>query len=100
MGASNSHTNSQFMDANELIKCRISLGMSRIELASKLRLPKWGHQTIGDWETGATPIPGVVTLAIEYLLFLDACGFSLPDGSQQSRQKPSTGETRDIFESG
>ena len=74
------------MTAIEFIACRESLGLTRQEMASKLRMAPWGHQTIGDWETGKRQIPGTVTVGVEYLLFLHSCDFPLPQGTPQAKQ--------------
>ncbi|MCP5399596.1 MAG: helix-turn-helix transcriptional regulator [Sphingomonas sp.] len=73
------------MKPAEFIECREALGLSRQEMASKLRMAAWGHQTIGDWEAGKREIPGTVSLGVEYLMFLHACDFPLPEGSRPSR---------------
>ena len=74
------------MKPAEFIECREALGLSRQEMASKLRMAAWGHQTIGDWEEGKREIPGTVSLGVEYLMFLHACDFPLPEGTKQARQ--------------
>lgn len=47
---------------------RERLGLTRQQLADALRLPKWGFQSVGDWENGRRAIPGPVQVALELML--------------------------------
>lgn len=47
---------------------RKSLGHTQHAMAEALRMGKHGWQSISAWETGKTPIPGPVSLAVECLL--------------------------------
>ena len=80
---------SQFrhMDADELRRCRRALGLSQAEFALALRLPLDGGRIVGDWESGRTPIPGPVSLAIEYLLYLVVLGEPLPPAYSLPRDR-------------
>lgn len=58
--------------------CRLSLGMTHRQFASALRLAPQAESQIMRWEDGAMPVPGPVSLAIEYLLYMDTIGEPLP----------------------
>lgn len=62
----------QDLSPAELCAARTSLGLSRQQLADALRLPKWGFQSVGDWENGTRPIPGPVQVALELMLQMAA----------------------------
>ncbi len=47
---------------------RKALGYTQHGMAEALRMGKHGWRTISAWENGKAPIPGPVTLAVEYLL--------------------------------
>lgn len=47
---------------------RKDLGLTQHAMAEALRMGKHGWQTISAWETGKTPIPGPVSLAVECLI--------------------------------
>jgi len=49
----------------ELTAAREELGMSKADLAKRLRTP---YRTYVNWERGERPIPGVCETAIELLL--------------------------------
>lgn len=56
------------MTPEELTAARLTLGMNKAEMARTLLTP---YRTYQDWELGARPIPGVVTVAAELLLQKD-----------------------------
>ena len=58
---------------------RKTLGLTQKALAEALRMGRHGWQSISKWESGDNPIPGPVTVAIEYLL---------RDRTQSERENP------------
>lgn len=56
------------MTPTELTATRRILGMNKAEMARTLRTP---YRTYQDWENGARPIPGVVSVAAELLVQKD-----------------------------
>ena len=56
------------MTPAELRTARKSLGMTQHELATALRMGKWGFQTVSLWEKDGNTIPGPVQVAIEAML--------------------------------
>ena len=46
---------------------RRAMGHTQHSLAIALRMGKHGWQTISSWETGKTPVPGPVAVAMEHL---------------------------------
>ena len=46
---------------------RKAMGHTQKSLAAALHMGKFGYQTIGLWETGKTPVPGPVQVAMEHL---------------------------------
>ena len=47
---------------------RKRLGLTQKGLATALRMGSHGWQTISKWESGATPVPGPVSVAMDCLL--------------------------------
>lgn len=56
------------MTPEQFRAARKALGQTQHELAETLRMGKWGFQSIGKWERGEIPVPGPVTLCMEFLL--------------------------------
>lgn len=56
------------MTPEQFRTARRDLGLTQKGLAEALRMGKHGWQSLSAWETGANPIPGPVTLALEHLL--------------------------------
>jgi hypothetical protein len=63
-------TPDQFRAARAALGKQRGLGrpLTGKEMAEALRMGKHGWQTISGWETGKTPIPGPVQVAIELML--------------------------------
>ena len=55
------------MTPADLRAARKSLGLTQHALAKALRMGKSGWQSVGRWESGETPIPGPVQVAVEFL---------------------------------
>lgn len=53
---------------DELRKAREELGMSAKQLAKTLRMGKGSDRTIRRYESGESPIPGPVSVAVEALV--------------------------------
>ena len=56
------------MTPDEFRAARATLGLTQKGLAGALRMGTHGWQSISAWESGKTPIPGPVTLALECLI--------------------------------
>jgi DNA-binding transcriptional regulator YiaG len=56
------------MTGDEFKAARERLGHTQQEMAVALRMGQWGWQALSGWETGKRPVPGPVSLAVEYLL--------------------------------
>lgn len=56
------------MTGDDFRAARKALGLSQHAMAERLRMGKWGHQTVAKWEKGVQPVPGPITLAVECLL--------------------------------
>lgn len=55
-------------DKEDFKNARQELGMSASQLARTLRMGKCADRTIRRYESGESPIPGPVTVAVEALL--------------------------------
>lgn len=55
-------------DKDEFKNARQELGMSASQLAKSLRMGKRADRTIRRYESGASPIPGPVSVAVEAML--------------------------------
>jgi DNA-binding transcriptional regulator YiaG len=56
------------MAPEEFRAAREQLRLSADGMARKLRMSRWGERTVRRWESGESPISGVVEVAIELLL--------------------------------
>jgi transcriptional regulator with XRE-family HTH domain len=56
------------MTSDQFRKARARLGLTQRQLAERLRMGKWGFQSVAKWEKGEVPIPGPVQVAVEYML--------------------------------
>ena len=54
------------MTNKEFIRIRAELGVTGLELSKMLRMGKGSDRTIRRYESGETPIPGPVSIAMEY----------------------------------
>lgn len=71
-----SFTKDEFRNAKQ------ELGMSASQLAKTLRMGRRADRTIRRYESGETPVPGPVSVAIEALL----TGFRPADYEEQNEQ--------------
>lgn len=55
------------MTGEEFRQMRLAMGHTQHSLAKALRMGKFGWQAISSWETGKTPVPGPVQVAMEHL---------------------------------
>ena len=56
------------MTTADFTAARKAMGHTQHTLAAALKMGKHGWQTISGWETGKTPIPGPVQVAMGHLL--------------------------------
>lgn len=56
------------MTQGEFRAARKAMGHTQHTLAEALKMGRHGWQTISAWETGKTPIPGPVQVAMDHLL--------------------------------
>lgn len=56
------------MTGGDFKAARAILGLTQKEMAEALRMGQWGWQALSGWESGRTPVPGPVSLAVEHLL--------------------------------
>jgi DNA-binding transcriptional regulator YiaG len=56
------------MQPHEVRAARHALGMTQAQLADALRMAKDGARAVRRWETGAQPITGPASVAIEAML--------------------------------
>lgn len=61
------------MTPEQFRNARKALGLTQHAMAEALLMGKHGWQTISGWETGKTPIPGPVQLAVHCLLHHGSC---------------------------
>lgn len=55
------------MTSADLRAIRKALGLTQHTMAAALLMGKNGWQTVSAWETGKTPIPGPVQVAVNHL---------------------------------
>jgi hypothetical protein len=60
-----------FLEPDEIVRCRSSLGLSRDAFAMALRMED-DCQKVAAWEEGTLYVTGPESLAIEYLMYLHA----------------------------
>ena len=56
------------MTPADLRTARKALGMTQHDLATALRMGKWGFQTVSVWERDGSTVPGPVQIAVEAML--------------------------------